>query len=202
MSNPTLTLEQCYDLASSKGITEKAVLIGLRWKGSVYGENDAYTDTLILLTPDGKMTYKLNTLPTKWSPGMACLEPGIWRFRKGLHGMHHLDLEHNADDKAAYEWLLAHVGQDHPDPKYALTYWAGREVPPMTVVRNGESGTHTDSVASPFWIDLHHGGLYTTSSEACQTVPVAIGHQVREAYFGAMDKYSQTEIPYILELVD
>lgn len=202
MSNPTLTLEECQQLAASKGITDKAILIGLRWKQSVYGEKDAYTDTLILLTPEGIQTWKLNTLPTKWSPGMACLQPGVWKFRKGIHGMHHLDLENSSEDKDAYQYLLNHVGEDHPDPKYALTYWAGREVPPMTVVRNGEPGTHTDSLSNPFWIDLHHGGLYTTSSEACQTVPVPVWHQVRDAFFGAMDKYNQSEIDYILEVVE
>lgn len=200
--NPTLTHEQAIDLAGSKGVTEKAVLIGLRSKKSVYGEQDAYTDTLGLLTPDGYTEYKLNTLPTKWSPGMACLQPGVWKFRKGIHGMHHLDLEHNAEDKAAYEWLLAHPGQDHPNSKYSLTYWAGREIPPMTVVRNGHAGTESDCAAAPFFIDLHHGGVNTTSSEACQTVPIAIWHTVRAAFFDAMDKYQQTEIPYILELVD
>lgn len=200
--NPTLTHEQALDLVGSKGVAEKAVLIGLRSKSSVYGEKDAYTDALGLLTPDGYTEWKLNTLPTKWEPGMACLQPGVWKFRKGIHGMHHLDLDHNAEDKAAYQWLLAHVGQDHPDPKYALSYWAGREIPPMTVIRNGRAGTETDSAAAPFFIDLHHGGINTTSSEACQTVPITIWHEVRAAFFGAMDKYQQTEMPYVLELVD
>ncbi len=201
MSNPTLTREQAIDMAGKAGITDKVVFIGLRSKASVYGENDAYTDTLGLLTPDGYTEYKLNTLPTKWTPGMACLVPGTYKFRQGLHGMHHLSLD-APKDKAAYDWLLAHPGQDHPDPVYRLTYWAYREVPPMTVIRNGEEGTHTDSAAAPFWIDLHHGGLNTTSSEACQTVPIAIWKQVRTSGFAAMDKYGQKEIIYHLELVD
>ena len=206
--NPTLTHEEAIDLVGKKGITEKVVLIGLRSKDSVYGENDAYTDTLGLLTPDGYQEFKLNTLPTKWEPGMACLQPGEWRFRKGIHGMHHLNLNKNADgshqspkDVEAYQWLLNNVGKDHPDPSYRLTYWAFREVPPMTVVRNGQPGTHTDSLAAPFWIDLHHGGVNTTSSEACQTVPLDIWHAVRTAGFEAMDKYNESEVPYLLELV-
>lgn len=204
--NPTLTHEQALDLLGQHGVTEKVAWIGLRSKDSVYGENDAYTDTLGLLTPDGYTEYKLNTLPTKWTPGMACLVPGTYKFRQGIHGMHHINIAlkedgrtpENPKDYAAYQWLLAHPGQDHPDPAYRLTYWAFREVPPMTVIRNGETGTHTDSAAAPFWIDLHHGGLNTTSSEACQTVPLAIWKQVRTSGFAAMDKYGQKEIVYLV----
>lgn len=200
--NPTLTRDQAEILARKRGCTDKVIWLGMRSPASIYGENDAYTDTLGLITPDGYQEFKLNTLPTIWTPGMACLVPGDYKFRKGLHGQHHLNLG-DANDKAAYDWLLAHVGQDHPDPKYRLTYWAYREVPPMTVIRNGQTGTHVDSVDAPFWIDLHHGGINTTSSEACQTVPVPIwAPQVRALGFAAMDKYGQAEITYSLHLMD
>jgi len=195
--NPTLTHEQALDLVGRMKITDKVVFIGLRSKDSVYGENDAYTDTLGLLTPEGYSEWKLNTLPTKWTPGMACLVPGLYQFRKGIHGMHHLNLD-SPKDKAAYDWLLDHVGQDHPDPNYRLTYWAYREIPPFTVVRNGQPGMHGDTVAEPFWIDLHHGGVNTTSSEACQTVPIPIWPIVRMTGFAAMDKYNQSDIYYLL----
>lgn len=208
--NPTLNTADADALARKRGCTDKVLWLGMRSPASVYGENDAYTDTLGLITPDGYQEFKLNTLPTVWTLGMACLEPGDYKFRKGLHGLHHLNLAKNGDgtavnkdDALAYEWLLSHVGQDHPNPKYRLTYWAYREVPPMEVVRNGQPGTHTDSVDAPFWIDLHHGGLNTTSSEACQTVPIAIWpEQVRALGFAAMDKYGQTEITYSLHLMD
>lgn len=199
--NPTITHEQALDLLGKNGVTEKVAWIGLRWKQSVYGEKDAYTDTAVLVTLDGIQAFHFNTLPTVWKQDIACLVPGLYRWKKGLHGLHHLDLS-KADDKAAYDWLLAHVGQDHPDPKYRLTYWGFREVPPMTVIRCGHSGTFTDSAEAPFWIDGHHGGLVSTSSEACQTWPPSIWHQARQAGYDAMDKYGQKEIIYHLELVD
>ncbi len=202
MLNPTLTLEQAQALARKRGCTDQVMWLGLRSPESVYGENDAFTDTAGLLTPDGYTEYKFNTLPTSWAPGIACLQPGDWKWRKGLHGLHHLDLENSANDKAAYEWLLAHVGQDHPDPNYRLTYWAFREVPPMIVIRNGQPGTETDSAAAPFWIDGHHAGVNTTSSAACQTWPIPIWHEVRAGGYAAMDKYGQTEITYSLHLMD
>ncbi len=207
--NPTLTYEQCLDLLSKNGITDKVAWIGLRWKGSVYGEKDVYTDSAILVTPDGILVFKFNTLPTSWTQDIACLVPGKYRWRKGIHGQHHLNLNKKEDgtyeapdDHDALEWLLAHVGQAHPNPKYALVYWAFREVPPMTVIRCGHTGTFTDNAADPFWIDGHHGGVYTTSSAACQTWPLASWKQAQEAGYAAMDKYQQTEITYLLEVVD
>lgn len=200
MPNPTLTREQAEVMARERGCTDKVIWLGLRAPDSVYGENDAYTDTAGLLTPDSYTEYKFNTLPTSWEPGIACLQPGDYKWRKGLHGMHHLNLN-NPEDQAAYQWLLTHVGEDHPDPKYRLTYWAFREVPPMTVIRNGQPGTETDSAAAPFWIDGHHGGLNTTSSASCQTWPIGIWHEVRRAGYAAMDLYGQKEITYSLHLL-
>lgn len=201
MTNPTLTREQAETLARSRGCTDEVIWLMLRSKQSVYGENDAYTDTAGLVTPDGYTEYKVNTLPTVWKQDIACLVPGDYKWRKGIHGQHHIDQSKPAD-KAAFDWLLAHEGQDHPDPAYRLTYWAFREVPPMTVIRCGHSGTFTDSAANPFWVDGHHGGLISTSSEACQTWPVAIWHAVRAAGYAAMDKYEQKEITLALHLVD
>lgn len=200
--NPTLTADKAEALARSRGCTDKVIWLGMRSKFSVYGENDAYTDTAGLITPDGYTEYKFNTLPTSWGPDIACLQPGDWKWRKGLHGLHHLDLENSAEDKAAYAWLLDHPGVNHPDPKYRLTYWAFREVPPMTVIRNGHEGTESDSVAAPYWIDGHHGGINTTSSAACQTWPIAIWETVRAAGYAAMDKYGQQEITYALHLME
>jgi len=207
--NPTLTHEQALDLLGKHGVTEKVAWIGLRCKDSVYGEKDAYTDTAVLVTPDGIQSFKFNTLPTVWKQDIACLVPGLYMWKKGIHGMHHLSLKKNDDgtwqnqeDVDAYNWLLSHVGQDHPDPNYRLIYWAFREVPPMTVIRCGHTGTFTDNAASPYYIDGHHGGFVSTSSLSCQTWPPAIWHQVRAVGYEAMDKYNQSEIPYLLELVD
>ena len=201
MSNPTLTRDQAVAMLQQRGCTAKVAWIGLRDPNSKYGENDAYTDTAGLLTPDGYTEFKFNTLPTTWLAGIACLQPGSYRWKKGLHGIHHLNLA-VAADKEAYGWLLAHVGQDHPDPNYRLTYWAFREVPPMTVIRNGQAGTETDSADNPYYIDGHHGGANTTSSAACQTWPIPDWHAVRTAGYGAMDQEGQEEIPYELFLMD
>lgn len=197
-----MTREQAGAILQTHGIVDKVVWLGLRSPASKYGE---YDDIAGLYTPDGYQEFKFNTLPSAWRQDMACLVPGVYRWRKGLHGMHHLNLGKDKDgavaspkDQAAYAWLLAHPGQDHPDPAFRLTYWAFREIPPMRVIRCGHSGTFTDSDAAPFFIDGHHGGLNGTSSEACQTWPIEIWHAVRAAGFGAMDKYGQDEIAYCL----
>lgn len=195
--NPTLTRDQAEKLVSSLGLTDKVIWIGLRSATSKYGQFD---DTAGLLTPDGYTEFEFNTLPTVWKPEIACLQPGIYKWRQGLHGVHHFNEMPPEYHTKVYAWLLANKGKDYPnpDPKYIHPYWAFREVPPMTVLRDGHSALQIDSVAAPFEIDGHHAGLYTTSSLACQTWPLKIWQTVRASGFGAMDKYAQEEIAYAL----
>lgn len=204
MSNPTLSPQDAETLARSRGCTDKVLWLGMRSATSKYGE---YDDTAGLITPEGYTEFILNTLPTIWKPHMACLQPGDWLWKQGIHGMHHLNLSDKTlpsygKDLAAYNWLLAHPGQDHPDPYYRLSYWAYRQAGPMTVARDGQAGfeTETDPTKYPM-VDGHHGGLYGTSSEACQTWPIKLWQQARTLGFAAMNKYGQTRITYALHLM-
>lgn len=167
------------------------------------GVNDRgiYDDAAFIIGPgdDEFRSFNWNTDPSKQSPGMAVLQPGEYDWAKGIHGMHHLNLA-NARDKAAYEWLLAHPGQDHPDPAYRLTYWAFRQASPMMVLRDGKTLPEIAPITS--YIDGHHGGLNGTSSEGCQTCPIEQWQEMRSYGYDLMDKYNTPIIHYKLILTE
>jgi hypothetical protein len=198
-----MTREQAKAIIDAHGITDKVVILGYRSASSKYGE---YDDMGALYTPDIYIEFNFNTLPTKWEGQIAKLMPGVYRYKKGLHGMHHLNLAQRADgsyvvpnDKRAYDWLIGNVGKDHPDEKYHLTYWAFRQAGPVTVIRHGANSTETKTNPAEFpFIDIHKGGNYATSSEGCQTVLASLWAAVRAQGYAAMDKYGQKEILYCL----
>src|SRR3954470_15745671 len=138
------TREDAEKIARSRGCQDPAMLIGFRGKDSKYGE---YDDILALLTPNTYIEWKGNTLPSKWEHGVACLVPGDYRWKRGLHGIHHFDDVTKALGLDAREeledWLKAHVGKDHPEMKdkqgnhIILPYWAYRQAGPMQIIRDG-----------------------------------------------------------------
>lgn len=198
MPNPTLTLQQAIDLVGSKGITDKAVLIGLRSATSKYGE---YDDTIGLLTPDGYTEWKANTLPSKWEPGIARLEPGQYIYAKGLHGVNHFAQMPGSTSDTVRAWLEAHIGQDYAAiPGFILPYWAFRQHGPVTLIRDGATvpETQTDPDKFPF-IDVHRGGWNGTSSAGCQTFYPDHWPDARRMGYEAMDKYGQDTIIYCLQ---
>lgn len=195
--NPTFTREQALSFLQQRGITEKIVWLGYRSAGSHYGQ---YDDTIALLTPDQYIEYKANTLPSIWQPGVATLVPGVYRYKKGLHGIHHLGT--GPADKAILVWLNGNVGKDYPaGSDKILPYWAFRQAGPVTLQRDGQTGTETitdpNSPKWP-WIDLHRGGWNGTSSLGCQTFFPDHWPQARAAGYQAMDRYDQDHILYSL----
>lgn len=167
------------------------------------GINDRgiYDDAAFIIGPDADeyRAFNWNTDPSTTRPGMAVLQPGVYNWAKGVHGRHHIT--GSVGDRGALKWLEEHPGQDHPDPKYRLTYWAFRQAGPFAVLRDGQTKpeTATDPAHWP-WIDGHHGGLNGTSSEGCQTVPLEQWKEFREYGYGLMDKYKSKIIPYKLIL--
>lgn len=86
-------------------------------------------------------------------------------------------------------------GTHHPGtPKaYPCLVQAG----PVVVLRdNGvkESGE--------FYIHIHHAGLYTTTSEGCQTIYLPQWPEFFQLVKGEMVFYGLTEIPYVLTVVE
>lgn len=203
-----MTKDKAAAILAAHGITDKVVILGYRSAVSKYGE---YDDVAGIYTPGSYTQFRFNTLPSKWEGHIAKLMPGVYRYKKGLHGMNHLNLAQDKNgryicpaDKAIYDWLLANPGKDHPvlmegDKPRLLPYPAFRQAGPVTLIRHGATAPETeqDPAKWPF-IDIHKGGHYTTSSEGCQTFIAEQWEAARALGFGAMDKYAQNQIMYCL----
>jgi len=193
MTRPSLSREEVLALPGVAAlVTNGPTIIGIRgfFDQPNHNQRGVFDDAAFIVGPADEefRTFNWNTDPTITQKGKAVLQPGTYKYKKGIHGMHHIDMK-NAKDKAAYDWLLAHVGQDHPDPSYRLTYWAYRQAGPVTILRDGETVAHADGwPTAPAYIDLHRGGL-GTSSDGCQTNPPAQWEECRSYGYGLMDKY-------------
>lgn len=200
MKRPDLILADVLKMPGvAELLKEGPVFLGLRgyFKSEYAGKEvrGVFEDAAALIGPGGEYrTYNWNTMPS--AQGFAVLQPGTYKWAKGIHGMHHINDAVTAD-LLALKWLQANVGQDHPDPKYRLTYWAFRQAGPMMVWRDGKAAPEVAPVEC--YIDGHHGGLGgTTSSEACQTVPLEQWQDMRNVGYHLMDAYKVSQINYHL----
>lgn len=189
-----MTREQSAALAAQNGVADKVILFGYRSATSKYGE---YDDTLAILTPDQYQEFKGNTLPSKWEPGIAKLLPGVYDYAKGLHGISHLT--QSPGDQAIMKQLME-SGKDHaPIEGRILPYYAFRQAGPVTVIRDGATVPEKKIPVGEWpWIDIHHGGYNLTSSLGCQTIYPDQWAAFRDMGFGAMEKYKQGIVKYIL----
>jgi len=141
----------------------------------VVGENDRgiYDDAFFLISPNAFKSYNANTDPTrkgtnKAGRGLAVLQPGIYRYKVGIHGI-----------------------SRPKDKQYpALVQASG-----VTIKRDGSTVVRPDQ-----WIGLniHKGGLSTTSSEGCQTVVREQWDDFFEEVKRELKEWRQSEIQYVL----
>lgn len=117
------------------------------------GRNDRgiYDDALFLILPSGGMlAVNANTDPSRVrkgsgtgaGKGMARLNPGVWP-------VYRFDV-HRRGTASGHEALCQRAG-------------------PVSVTRDGVDGEYQDR--GDFGINIHRGGVTTTSSEGCQTIP-------------------------------
>lgn len=170
-------------------------LIGIRSKENKRG---IYDDKIILITPDSVDEYKANTDPSVTRKGVAVLQPGVYLYKRGLHGISHLNTE-KPEDKAIWQQLVD-TGKDHaPIDGRILPYWALRQAGPVTIKRDGQTTTETEKDPSEWpWIDIHRGGYGTTSSLGCQTIFPDLWPSFRDKVFSALKKYGQEKVKYCL----
>lgn len=199
---PTLMIEVARAMPGVENLLrEGPVFLGIRgyFKNDYAGKEvrGKFEDAAALIGPAGEFrTYNWNTMPSTTAPDMAILQPGTYKWAKGIHGVHHINKNILADT-LALQWLEAHPGQDHPNPAYRLTYWAFRQASPMMVLRDGKTAPEVAPVGC--YIDGHHGGLGgTTSSIACQTTPLEQWQEMRNVGYHLMDTYKTAEITYHL----
>ncbi len=202
MNKPVLTRAQAIEIAGDSYAGEKVFILGVRgFMESVGGNKKGiYDDAVFLVTEDGVEGFNFNTDPSIDRTGIAVLQPGKYAYTQGLHGLHHLDTKNNLEDRVIYNTLIAHHKDiPPPQPGKIIPYWAFRQAGPVTLLRDGKTEAEVDGWPSdPAWIDIHKGGVNTTSSEGCQTVLPDEWQDFRYKGYAAMDKDSLHEIFYIL----
>lgn len=198
MTRPSITRDAAIALAG--GITDPVFLLGIRGYNAPADQNKRgiYDDAIFLVTPTDCFGYNANTDPSVTRKGIAVLQPGIYKYKQGLHGIHHLNLQ-NKVDKAIYDQMLS-TKKDHvPIAGRILPYWAYRQAGPVTVLRDNatEPETKVEAISWP-WIDIHRGGYNTTSSEGCQTIHPDQWPEAKAKGFAAMNAAGQETINYVL----
>ena len=86
---------QTISLLSKHGVdvSKRVALLGVRgYYRDTMGEpgvNDLgiYDDAIFVVSPDTHKAWPANTDPSRLSPGMASLLPGVWKYQLGLHGL-------------------------------------------------------------------------------------------------------------------
>lgn len=149
---------------TSRGVTEKAAILGVRgyYRDTMgaKGKNDRaiYDDALFLVGPTFFGAFNANTDPGAYrrghgsgsSKGMASLKPDVYR-------VHKLDLH-----KGQYEALCQRAG------KVTVYRDADESVAPKDITLLDGVGVYEDE--GHFGINIHRGGFNTTSSLGCQTI--------------------------------
>ena len=170
-------------------------LIGIRNKDNKRG---IYDDQIILVTPDSLDIHKANTDPSITRKGVAVLQPGVYEYKIGIHGISHLNLS-DPGDKAILDTLIS-SGKDHtPIPDRILPYWALRQAGPVAIKRDGQDKIEVEKDPNNFpWIDIHRGGYSTTSSLGCQTIHPDQWISFRDKVFKTMRDNKMALIDYLL----
>lgn len=136
------------------------------------GVNDRgiYDDAFFIVGPNGLfLPFNGNTDPSRHQKAVAVLQPGVYLYSQGLHGI---------SGKSPYPAL--------------------RQASDVTVLRDGSTEPVTDSISNRFWINIHKGGRNTTSSLGCQTTPPDQWDDFKFQVYTHMDEHKQKKIPYIL----
>lgn len=198
MNKPELSETDAIAYLGGQLKSTPAKLVGIRgFADPADNKRGIYDDAIFLITPHGIFGYNANTDPSVNRTGIAVLQPGTYWYIKGLHGVHHLDQD-NPEDKALLERLVSSGRDLPPVPGRTIPYWALRQDSNVMVLRDGAMTTETDSPRNRFWIDIHKGGVNTTSSEGCQTVYPDQWSEFRERVYNEMAFYGQSRIAYIL----
>lgn len=90
---PMLTLSDAARLLKDNKVTDQVALLGVRgyYRNSmgIKGKNDIgiYDDAIFLVSPSAYMACNANTDPSVQYQHIALLEPGLWRYKIGTHGL-------------------------------------------------------------------------------------------------------------------
>lgn len=173
---PQQTLEKTLEILRSKGVTDQVAILGIRgYFEDTMGkpnQNDRgiYDDAFFLVSPRAYIACNANTDPSRFGlntqigKGLAVLQHGVYRYKKGLHGITH----------------------GNPYPAFV-------QAEKVLVLRDGGK-LERDWLS----INIHKGGVGTTSSLGCQTAYPTQWLEFQETGYAEMDFYKQLTIPYCL----
>lgn len=177
-SRPKMTANDLMALAGQKAIAEKLILIGVRgyYKQSMgedeFNERGIYDDAMFLYSDTVFMSFNANVDPSSYRKGHGTgSAKGMAELKSGLHRSHALGL--------------------HRGSYLALVQTAG----PVTVVRDGNPPYEDTGY---FGINIHKGGINTTSSLGCQTIHPSQWSQFINLVKSEMNHHKVKVMPYLL----
>ncbi|WP_245318022.1 lysozyme [Ensifer sp. 1H6] len=169
-------LQKFYDLIPEEGHDDVVAVVAVRGyylnAMGKEGANDRgiYDDAIFVVEPSGVHNFNGNTDPGRFARGIAKLKSRqAIRYRPGPHGFSR---------------------KNGPYPAF-------RQDSNCTVIRD-ETGEDTDSPTGRFWINLHRGGITSTSSLGCQTVPPHQWNEFKTLVDGLLKKHGQETFYYVL----
>lgn len=174
MNTPKASLARVSKVIAKAKLTDAVVLVGVRgyFRDTMGkpGVNDRsiYDDALFIVSPTHYSAWNANTDPSAWRPGIASLVPGIHRYKRGNHG-------------------ISRPGGGYPAFRPAT--------------KNEELPVMRDGVVNPqpgIAINIHRGGINSTSSLGCQTVPPSQWDSFYASLSCEMRRHGVTSFPYLL----
>lgn len=148
---------------------------GLGAKGA--NDRGIYDDALFLISPNRISAFNANTDPSRVRKGKGTgAGKGMARLKAGLYRAHQLG-QHRAGTPGAHQALVQRAGE-------------------VTVIRDGVDGDYEET--GSFGINIHRGGVTTTSSEGCQTLPPDQWPVFIAEVRTALNAAGQTVVPYVL----
>jgi lysozyme len=179
-SRPKMSESEARKILRQAGVTDPVAVIGRRgyylqtMGNPTSNDRGIYDDALIVVTPDGIMTFNGNVDPSVFRPGIATLASGVHRYRPGRHG----------------------ISRDRPGR--IVSYPAFRPATKneqLPVTRDGVASNPRPGVA----INIHRGSRNGTSSEGCQTIPPDQWDAFHALVMSALKKAGQKDFAYVLD---
>jgi len=90
---PRLSRSAVEQMLRRKKVTATVAILGIRgyYRDSMGapGINDRgiYDDAIFVLSPTAFVAFNANVDPSNVRPGIAVLQPGVWQYRIGIHGL-------------------------------------------------------------------------------------------------------------------
>jgi lysozyme len=93
MTRPKLPEQSARELVAPFRLTDKVMLLGIRgyYKRTMgdptKNDRNIYDDAIFIISNNGYWAFNANTDPSTFKKGIATLLPGVYRYRKGKHGI-------------------------------------------------------------------------------------------------------------------